>query len=366
MSAEPASREATWSVGRLLAWTTDYFNRQGLEDARLAAELLLAHSAGWRRIDVYTRFEQELPTEQLTRFRALVKRAAAQEPIAYLVGEREFYSLAFLVNRDVLIPRPETEMLVECAVDHLQTSNSPNVEKSKPEAAQLEVPISAGSANGTRAVAVDGSSGVEVPSDNNESEGATLHASEDCWAKPESARLNNPTILDFGTGSGCIVVAILTQLKSATAVATDRSSAALIVAKSNAERHGVANRIQFVEADGLAIPTEAVPVGGFDVIVSNPPYVSHDSWTKLHATVREYEPKAAITDDADGLTLYKLIASDAASLLRPDGVVLVEIGDGCASAVADVFNGSAALVHDRTWKDRSTGRERVMKFRRAR
>jgi release factor glutamine methyltransferase len=193
---------------------------------------------------------------------------------------------------------------------------------------------------------------------------AWADASESVSSQSAPNRLAGPTILDFGTGSGCIVVAILKQLDTATAVACDCSTAALAVARANGERHGVSGRIQFIAANGLVIPAEAIPAGGFDVIVSNPPYVSIESWMHLHSTVREYEPKLAITDEADGLAFYRMIASDAASLLKPNGVIFVEIGDGCANTVADVFSKSASLVHERTWKDRSTGRERVMKFRR--
>ena len=118
MTAQPQTGEATWTVARLLAWTRDYLTRHGLDDARLAGEVLLSRAMGCRRIDLYARHEASPSTEQLERFREWVKRAAACEPIAYIVGEKEFFSLAFEVSGAVLIPRPETEALVECVLDH--------------------------------------------------------------------------------------------------------------------------------------------------------------------------------------------------------------------------------------------------------
>ncbi len=116
MGSQPNTDVAPWTIGRLLSWTGDYFAGQEIDEPRLSAEVLLAHALGCRRIDLYARFETEPEPERVTGFRALVKRAADHEPIAYLVGEKEFFSLSFAVTPDVLIPRPETETLVEVAV----------------------------------------------------------------------------------------------------------------------------------------------------------------------------------------------------------------------------------------------------------
>lgn len=122
MSAQIDTNETEWTLARLLAWTTEYLTKQGVDEARLASEVLLAHAIGRRRIDLYARFDMVPDGESVARFRSLVKRAAAQEPIAYLVGEKEFFSLAFFVTRDVLIPRPETETLVEAVLDHCRAA----------------------------------------------------------------------------------------------------------------------------------------------------------------------------------------------------------------------------------------------------
>jgi len=297
MSDQPPANEASWTIGRLLSWTSDYLARCGVEDTRLAAEVLLAQAARWRRIDLYARFDTVLDDDVLGRFRGWVKRAGACEPIAYIVGEKEFFSLAFHVTRDVLIPRPETETVVEAVITHCT-----------------------------------------------------------------NAGLVQPRLLDIGTGSGCIAVALLVQLAGAEAVATDVSPEALEVARGNAERHGVLERFLAVEADRLALPAEFVPDGGFDVVVSNPPYVAGDAIDDLDATVRDYEPLSALSDGLDGLSFYRSIAADAVRMLSPRGVIIVEVGDGQARAVVDTVVADGSLVHRETHKDRVVGQERVLVF----
>lgn len=297
MGAQTDANTTHWTIGRLLNWTSDYLTRRGVEDARLASEVLLAHATGCRRIDLYTRFERTVAGAQLDRFRDWVRRAGAGEPIAYIVEEKEFFSLAFRVTPDVLIPRPETEVLVECVLDHCAR-----------------------------------------------------------------AGLSQPQLLDIGTGSGCIVVAVLTQLESARAVATDVSPAALAIAKLNAERHGVSDRLALVKADRLALPGEVVPERGFDVLMSNPPYVGVDGMDSLDTMVRKYEPAEALTNGVDGLSFYRSIAESGASLLAPGGVVIVEVADGQAASASEVLERSGAFVHRETRTDRVVGQDRVVVF----
>jgi release factor glutamine methyltransferase len=305
MAVDPKSTPAdpsadVWTFGRLLSWSTEYFTRHDLEAPRLAAELLLAHAAGCRRIELYTRFEEPAPDEVLARFREFIKRAVAHEPIAYLVGEKEFFSLAFTVSPAVLIPRPETESVIEAALDLIQT----------------------------------------LP-------------------------LENPKILDLGTGSGCIAVTLARQVASAVVVATDISPKALVVARQNAERHGVADRVRLIEAEGLNLADNVVPSGGFDLLVSNPPYIAADAMDQLDETVRAFEPYQALTDLADGFSFYRLIAAEGAKYLQPSGRVIVEVADDAAPAVIETVCSAGAFVHEKTMKDRVTRRDRVVVFRRA-
>lgn len=297
MSLQADTDTAVWTIGRLVQWTTDHFAQRDISDARLAAEVLLANAAGCRRIELYTRFEQTLDDDVLERFRDWVRRAAGGEPIAYLVGEKEFYSLAFAVTSAVLIPRPETEVLVQCVIDHCNAT-----------------------------------------------------------------AMKSPRLLDVGTGSGCIAVTVATQLSGATIVATDTSCEALELAESNASRHGVSGRVRFVEADRLSIPPDCVPNGGFDVIMSNPPYVPKYAMDALHPTVRDFEPHAALTDAGDGLSFFQSVASDGPGLLATGGVVFVEIDDNSASRVIEVVEAPGGLTHRKTWRDRVVGSERVLMF----
>lgn len=297
MGPEPSTDRQPWTVGRLLSWTTDRLARGGVEEPRLSAEILLAHAMVCERIDLYCRFEDEPGEQALATFRDLVRRAARHTPIAYLVGRKEFFSLSFEVNADVLIPRPETETLVERAVDYCKGCSDPRVE-----------------------------------------------------------------VLDVGTGSGCIIIALLSQAPNARGTATDVSAAALNVARRNAERHQVADRIDFLEADRLNLPREAIPAGGFHLIVCNPPYVSKEEMDTLPRTVRDHEPAVALTDGGDGLSFFRSMANDGASILKQGGTILVEIGAGQHEAVRAIFAAEGRFDHAGTYRSPGDPHERVMHF----
>jgi release factor glutamine methyltransferase len=296
-AAAPTPSAAPWTVARLLNWTREHFEARGVDPPRLSAELLLAEALRCMKIELYTRFESAPTPDQIARFRELVKRAAAHEPIAYLLGRREFFSLTFQVTPDVLIPRPETETLVERAMAH---------------AKQLR----------------------------DEAIG----------------------ILDLGTGSGCIAVCLAKFEPRARVVATDVSEAALAVAKDNVARHVCADRVRLLAADGLALPPDAVPPGGFHLIVSNPPYIAEAAVDSLPMNIRDYEPRVALAA-GDGLAFYRRIAADGAALLRDAGRCYVEIGLGQAEAVAELFRQAGRFKHVGTYPDLA-GLDRVLAFER--
>lgn len=310
-NAQPNAQHAaapgeSWTIGRLLQWTQSHFEKAGLDAPRLSAELLLAHAMDCRRIDLYARFEQEPSDSQRAAFRALVRRAAEHQPIAYLTGSKEFYSLDFFVTPDVLIPRPETELLVERTIDYCR----------------------------------------DHPADRHD-------------------------VLDVGTGSGCIAIAISKRVATVRAVATDVSEAALAVARRNVERHGLTDRVRLVQADLLELPNDALPpadgthVPGFDVIVSNPPYIGHGERDALPKNVRDYEPAVALFAGPDALAVYRRIAADAERHLKPAGTLLLEVGMGHAAAVEEIFEGATSLNRMGRFKDLA-GIERVVQFERAR
>lgn len=284
-----------WTVGRLLDWTRGFLAEKRIDEPRLSAELLLAHALACRKIDLYTRFEQRPAPPQVAAFRELVRRAAAQEPIAYLVGHKEFYSIDLLVSPAVLIPRPETELLVEAAVMHCRAAGH-----------------------------------------------------ERC------------DVLDLGTGSGCVAIAVARLVPGAAVVATDVSPDALDVARRNVERLALAERVRLAVADGPDLPAELRPAAGFDLILCNPPYIAEPHRAALPANVRDYEPALALFGGADGLSLIRRLAAGAGALLAPSGRLLLEVADGQADAVAALFT-ETGWRHERTTPD-AAGIPRMLAF----
>ena len=285
-----------WTIGRLLDWTRQHFSDRGIDDPRLCAELLLAKALGCEKILLYTRLDQTPTSEQRADFRTMVKAAAANKPIAYLIGHKEFYSLDFTVTPDVLIPRPETELLVELALKW-------------------------------------------------------------CSENPRERY----DLLDIGTGSGCIAVTIAKRNPAVRALATDISEAALEVARQNADRHDVADRVAFACMDMLSVSADATDVGRFDLILSNPPYVPENDQATLPANVRDHEPAVALFGGNDGLHAYRRIASDACTRLSPGGSILLELGHDQADQVESLFAETAGLRVCGRHKDLA-GIERVIQF----
>lgn len=288
MSAVPqqsqeSSSPEQWTVRRILEWTTAHLSKHGSESPRLDAEILLAHARKCARIELYTKFNEVLTDEQRSTMRELVQRRAKAEPVAYLVGHREFYGLPFRVTADVLIPRPDTETLV---MELLSLAKS----------------------------------------------------------------VTSPRILDVGTGSGCIAVAIASNLKSAQVTAIDLSDAALEVAKSNAKANKVADQITFLAGDGYGpLPPEAQ----FDFIVSNPPYVAEGELDQLQPDVRLHEPKLALVSGGDGLDLARRLIQEAPEHLVAGGGLLLEIAPEQAKTVQDLMQADGRYRNVRILKDLS-------------
>jgi len=278
------SSSEPWTIGRLLTWTQEYLASHGAESPRLDAEVLLAEALGCQRIDLYTRFDDVPDEGPRGRFRELVRRRAEHVPVAYLVGRREFYSLAFRVTPDVLIPRPETELLVVAALDLARQCG-----------------------NGRAAA-----------------------------------------ICDVGTGSGAIAVAVAKHLPAARVTAVDCSRAALAVARENAERHGVAGRIEFVESDLLdGLPADA----SFDLVLSNPPYVGESEWSALMPEVRDHEPRTALIAGSRGTEVIERLLPQAAARLRSGGHLVMEISPMIHEAVCRLIEAVGAFGPVETVKD---------------
>jgi release factor glutamine methyltransferase len=291
--AAASEADRPWTVGRLLTWTTDWLGSRGSGTPRLDAEVLLASVRGCPRIALYTAFDELVADDQRGRFRELVRRRGAGEPVAYLVGQREFFSLPFTVSGAVLVPRPETEGLVVRVLDL-------------------------------------------------------------CRASPQAA---GSRIVDVGTGSGAIAVTLARHLPEARITATDLSPEALQVARGNAARHGVAERIEFVEADLLP------ESGAWDIVVSNPPYVREDEFDQLPPDVRLYEPRAALVAGPQGVEVIDRLAAAAADKLVAGGWLVVEMGPSVAAAAEQAVVRHPQLELQPTLKDLA-GLPRILQARR--
>lgn len=273
MLVAEAIREAT----ARLAATSD--------TARLDAEVLMAHALGVTRSELLLRHMREPAPDS---YAALVERRAGHEPVAYIAGQQEFFGLPFTVTHDVLIPRGDSEALVEAAL----------------------------------------------------AAGPDAHS-----------------VLDCGTGSGALLLAVLANLPQASGVGIDRSNGALAIARGNAENLGLSDRARMVEADWHQ-PGWSEPLGGpFDLILANPPYVEEDA--DLDASVRAFEPAGALFAGPDGLDDYRVLIPQLAGLLTPEGRALVEIGHRQAEAVS-TFGAQAGLCA--TLHRDLAGRPRVVAF----
>ncbi len=257
-----ANKKEVWTIQTILNWTRQYFLDKGVDNPRLDAEVLLSHILRKERLYLYVHFDQPLEEAELSAFRSAVKQRAARLPVAYIIGMKEFMGLDFEVTPAVLIPRPDTEILVETALNRL--------------------------------MAVD-----------------------------------NPCILDLGTGSGAICISMLANLPTARGVTVDISTEAIAVAKGNAARHSVSERLTFCQGDLF------VPVKGqvFAAIVSNPPYIPEADIAGLTPEVRQ-EPNIALAGGKDGLDFYRRILLEGSNYLAADGFIALEVGIGQAQLVA--------------------------------
>jgi release factor glutamine methyltransferase len=282
----------TWTVAALLDWTGKYLAEKGSESPRLDTEVLLAHTLSCKRIDLYTRHDEVVADEGRQRFKALIRQRIEGCPVAYLVGRKEFYSLEFEVNRAVLIPRPDTETVVD-------------------ECLKL------------------------------------------------AKEMADPAVLDIGTGSGCLAVAVAKYCKQARVSAVDISDEAIQVAARNAAKHGVAERVRFLHGDLFAPLTAGEQ---FDFLLSNPPYIPHNDIAGLAAGVRDYEPHRALDGGPDGLQVLGRLVAEAPRWLKPGGYLIVEIGSPQEVPARERIVAQAGFELAKTVYD-SAGHPRVLRAR---
>jgi len=263
---------SNYRVIDILKMSTEYLEKKGIENPRLNVELLLGHVLKMNRVQLYLNFERPLAASELDQFREFLKRRAGHEPIQYILGETEFYSLKLKVNRHTLIPRPETEILVDTVIEQCKKIFD---------------------------------------------QGKTIQ------------------ILDIGTGSGNIAIALAKNIQCAQVTAIDIHDETLRIAKQNAEYHQTNVKINFIKQNILA---ENIELGGtFDIIVSNPPYISKEEFNSLPKEVRDYEPFIALDGGNEGLIFYQRLADISKQLLSSDGLIVSEIGASQADEIYQLF-----------------------------
>ena len=270
--------------------STEFLAKKEVESPRLQAELLLAHVLKLPRMKLYLNFERALTEPETGTFRELVKRRAQREPLQHIVGSTSFCGLEIAVNRHVLVPRPETELLAEAGWSFLSTLDP----------------------------------------------------------RPS-------TVLDFGTGSGCIAIALAVKSPTAKITALDISPDALALAQQNATKNNATDRIEFIQGDGFQAlvgrVTPCVPTSErndapclFDLIISNPPYIPTAEIATLDPEVRDYDPRAALDGGADGLDFYRRLAMESRPFLKPGGKIMLEFGEGQAGAIQEIFEKQKWIV----------------------
>jgi release factor glutamine methyltransferase len=286
------------TVLEVIQKSADFLAKKGVESPRLQVELLLAHLLKMPRMKLYLNFERVLTPQELDELRDLVKHRGQREPLQHITGSTSFCGLEIAVNRHVLIPRPETELLAELGWQFLN---------------QLQTPDS----------------------------------------EPRTA-------LDFGTGSGCLAIALAVKSPTASVTALDVSPDALAIARQNAETNKVLERIEFRQGDRFAAFNGSPRP--FDLIVSNPPYIASAEIATLQPEVRDHDPRLALDGGADGLDFYRRLAAEAPAFLKPGGRLMLEFGDGQANDLQNIFTAQKWVVE--AVKDDYSHRARILIVRR--
>lgn len=327
-----AALEEVWTVRRVLLWTQQRFARGGLASPRLDAEVLLAHCLGKSRVGLYVSFEQPLLDSELAAYRELIRRRLAGEPVAYLTGQREFFSLAFHVTPAVLVPRPETELLVEEAIRILDGNPEKNTEPEPTPAAAHAIALPG------VALTVEYDPVADAVEDSSSDENATVEQPTEVVTDPaatvpatDADTRPAKTAVDIGTGSGAIAISIKHERPSVRMLAVDRSGAAIEIAKHNAAT--LQTPIEFFEGDLLAALPGDVRV---DLVLANLPYVPTADIAQLDKDVQS-EPKLALDGGPDGLAIIRRLCAMAPARLHPGGSILLEVGQGQAPAVEQIL-----------------------------
>lgn len=303
MGVAKVDTPGTWTTRRILEWTRSYFEERGVDSPRLCSELLLTHVLSVPRVDLYLDYERPLTAPEREAYRRLVKKRTEGVPLQHLTGSQAFRYLDLMVNGDVLIPRPETEILVDHVLKALED---------------------------------------EFSTDIGETEAPLLRA------------------VDVGTGTGALILSLAKEARFlfSSLIGIDISSEALKVATANAERNELSETVKFCQGDLL----EGFSPGGLDLVVSNPPYIPTEDIETLSVEVRNHEPIAALDGGPTGLEIVERLIVQAQTVLRPGGILALEIGSDQGAAVTDLLS-SPSWVGTELHQDLA-GRDRVVLTRR--
>ncbi len=308
-----------WTTRRLLAWMAKAFTDKGLDSPRVLAELLMAHVARCDRIRLYMEADRPASQEERDELRSLVARALRHEPVQYLVGEAVFFTHTFRVDPRVLIPRPSTVTLLEALIEHTQRrglhARNPYEDPPPPP------------------TPTDTDTEPHNEPNSNPSDPSGPDDQDPAAPPPTPPAM---TIADVCTGSGCVAISAALAMPTARVVATDLSADALAVAQDNAQRLAADGRITFAEGDLLEPLRALAPAGGFDAILSNPPYIPDHEWADVEPNVKDHEPELALRSGPDGLAHARPIIEGAMPLLTPGGLLAVEVAASTTDSVAEI------------------------------
>lgn len=296
MQNQPKSTDPEWTIIKILQWTTSYFKSNAIDSPRSTAEILLAHTLGLKRIDLYLRYDQPLVRSELDRFRTLIKRRRNREPVAYILGLKEFWNIELAVTREVLIPRPETECLVEEALALLSKRSS----------------------------------------------------------------VSSKMILEVGTGSGAVILAIASEKPGHNYFASDISVKAAFAALNNAKMHKLDRKICFFCGNWFLPLKENGKL--FDMVLSNPPYIRNNDIKSLQPEISRFEPSEALDGGEDGLCQIRNIISSGHRFLNSGGDLILEIGHDQKEAVYKIVE-ETGIYQDIYFRKDYSGFDRIVCIR---
>ncbi len=323
---DASAEEEVWTVGRMLNWMQGYLERKGDENPRLSAQWLLSDATGLSRVQLYVNLDRQLSANELAVLRSTVSRRGVGEPLQYITGQAAFRHITVKVAPGVLIPRPETEVLVSEALSLLPPAKRPRSFDDR----FIEALAQGVAANGTL------DDDLEEASDADDAYAdvkRVLRAAREEVAAPQGD--DTLLVADIGTGSGCVACSMAYEHSSVRVIAADISAEALALARENVAALGLEDRITLVKSD-IGDGIDPVYEGRFDLVVSNPPYIPREVLATLSPEVSQFEPQLALDGGEDGLDVYRRLLDWCTRALKPGGKFAVELHETCLDSAREL------------------------------